>query len=229
MIAGLMMVINKCNAQDTLNNQQWNKDQLFPSKGKASLFISTGIPFFGAGEYSYGFTNKFSVGAIYARSYGQMAPAYGIRFRGIIYSSSDNFRIYGELPILFYPKTTRLESWVLAYPEVMFEKKFSSGLRIALGAGLPGAACADFLLTGHDEAHIISSDTRKSVFTLDGGFMGGVWYTINSGISFPIANKIMFTERFDVVANGVNDGSLHAKNWFYKPQVITFIGLTFAL
>lgn len=125
-----------------------------------------------------------------------------------------------------------MEAWFLAYPDLMLEKRFSSGLQIAVGTGLPGAACADSIFGDDDDdtkAHTTTSETRKSVFTGNGGFMGGIWYTINSGISFPIAHKIMFTERFDVIAHGIQTGDVIAKNWFYNPGVITYFGLTFAL
>ena len=228
-IAGLIISNVKTNGQGSEINQKWNNDNLFPAKGKSSILIATGIPFAGAIEYRYGFSNKFSAGVFYGKILGQKGSGYGLRLRGVLYSSGDNFRIYGELPIVYYPPTKRLESWFILYPTIMFEKRFSSGLRISAGAGLPGAGCMDAVFGGHDEQHEITDETKKSVFTNDGGVMGGIWYTLNSGIAFPISNKIMFTERLDVVANGIKVGDLIAKNWISKPPIIAVIGLSFAL
>lgn len=215
--------IVNCKGQCSGTEQSWNQDQLFPAKGGSNIFIGTGIPFAGIGEYAYGINDKFSAGVFYVKSWESIEYGVGTRLRTVLYTSHSNLRLIAELPVIYYPETSVAEAWALMKPDVMVEKKYNCGVILSAGAGLTAAMCMDALF-GHEKENELTAETNHSVFLPDGSVMGGVWYTINMGITFPVAKRVTFQLRYDYVVNSIEVAGINKRDWFYKPHCIIITG-----
>ena len=127
-------------------------DYLMPQKGTSMVEFYSGLPYVAIGQYSYGFSNVFSVGVIYG--YTPFEKGYGLRMKAIIAQPSESFRINVKSPFIYYPgmKKKDGEPWMAAWPAVNGEWKFKNGSRVWTGVGLMGAACVDeiFPTKGHE-------------------------------------------------------------------------------
>jgi hypothetical protein len=227
------------NSQSQSDSKEFT-DAYFPKKNKTMLTVGTGIPYIGIAEYSYGFTDKFSVGLLAGTT--TIVPGYGLRIKGVLFQKSENFRVFIKAPILYYPKTKDLggEPWVLTWPSLNAEWTLDSGIRISGGIGLVAAACANDLLGiehPHTEPHNISSNhehednshhthavSTKNTMVKQEGFMGDVWNTIQTGMTVPISKKLIFQSEFALVLDG---NKVANEAWVGRYPVIVFLGISY--
>ena len=189
----------------------FHRDHLFPLKGNTMFTLATGVPYVVAAEYTYGVSDRFSVGIVTA--YAPPAPAFGVRLRGILFQENESFRVFARMPILYYPPERTLfcgRPWVLAWPTINAEWKLSHGERLLLGAGVVGASCIHHLL-GH---HI---DEKTAMF--------GVWNTATAGIAIPINDNLMFQAEASAVMSGAK---LAGDDWVAKFPVIAVVGFSYS-
>lgn len=211
-----------------------NGDHLFAEKGKSTLSVATGVPFVFAAEFAYGLSKKFTAGLLFGKIPIPGAQGFGLRLRGILASNDKGMRLYFEMPLVVYPETRKKvrKPWYLAYPNIMLEKKFNSGVRLSTGAGLLIGGCLAPVVQEHDMhsmEHHMMVVTKQCVFGGDGGRMAGLWYSINSGFAVPISRRVMFQQQLNVIAGGIQIADITKKAWLYKPSVIIITGLTFSL
>jgi len=130
-----------------------NHDYLMPQKGKSMVEFYSGLPYVAIGQYSYGFSNRFSIGVIYG--YTPFEKGYGLRMKAIIAQPSESFRINVKSPFIYYPgmKKEDGEPWMAAWPAVNGEWKFKNGSKIWTGVGLMGAACVDVIFPSEGHEH----------------------------------------------------------------------------
>ncbi len=187
----------------------WN-DPLFPAKGSAMVTFSTGVPYIGAGEYAYGFSDRFSVGVLAASA--PPAVALGIRIRASIFEFHDNFRIYLRVPIIYYPPADGLfdgEPWLLAWPVMSAEWKLSSGTRLSVGGGVVRAGCVGSLMGD----------------TMDGDkIMGGIWNTFHLGAAVPLNNRLTFQAEASAVMSGFK---IAGDDWIARFPAIVVLGFSY--
>ena len=228
--ASLQMTAMSLNAQEpTAFN-----DHLFVEKGKSTISVATGVPFVVAAEYAHGFSKKFSAGLLFGKIPIPGAQGFGVRLRGIAASYNNGVRIYFEMPLVVYPETRKKvrKPWYLAYPSIMAEKKFTSGLRLSGGAGLLIGGCLAPVVEEHDmnsHEHHMMVQKKECVFGGNGGRMAGLWYSLNSGMAFPISKRLMFQQSLNVIVSGIEIGTVTKKDWLYKPSVVIITGLTYSL
>jgi len=139
------MIINTASSQG-LQKDKYISDYLFPEKGKSLLTLSTGIPYVAIAEYSYGFTDRFSVGVLAGTT--PSVEGYGIRIKSVLFENDNDSRVYAKIPMLYYPQTKGLggEPWLLTWPVINYEKKLKSGIRFSYGIGVVAAACANDMM-----------------------------------------------------------------------------------
>ena len=195
-------------------------DHLFSSAGRSMVTVATGIPYVGITEYSYGLSDRFTVGAIVGVT--PRVTGYGIRVRGIIRQRDENFRVYLRVPVLYYPQTKDLggEPWVLAWPVLSAEWKLRSGARLSAGGGIVTAACFNSML------HKLGLHSLHEESDEDEGFMGGVWNTLHVGITLPVGESLTFHGEVSAVMSGVK---IAGKDWIGGPPVILVLGFSHSL
>src|SRR6187431_766862 len=90
----------------------FNHDYLMPTKGKSMAEIYSGIPYVAIGQYSYGLSDRFSVGILYG--YTPFVKGYGFRIKAILAQPSESFRINLKAPFIYYPNMEPHDgdSWV---------------------------------------------------------------------------------------------------------------------
>ncbi|MCR9285762.1 MAG: hypothetical protein NXI23_00075 [Bacteroidetes bacterium] len=203
-------------------------DSLFPGKGKSMFTLATGIPYVGIAEYAFGFSDKFAVGLIYGQT--PVTAGYGLRLRAILFQRKDNFKISLRAPIIYYPKRTGIEPWVLTWLSANAEWRLPSGLRFHGGIGAVGVECMDDIwdfvtlkkLSGpehsHEHEHNHESEEENS--------MGKIWNTIQMGFSLPISKKMVFQTEASIVMDGFK---VAGKDWIGGPRTIITIGIAYKL
>jgi len=200
-------------------------DYLMPKKGRSLVAASTGIPYIGILEYAYGFSNRFSVGVMIGRT--PTVNGYGLRLRTVLYRSDRSFRVVAKGPVFYYPKTKGLggEPWALAWPTASAEWKLRSGVRIWVGGGAVVAACVNSMLGSpaehDDEPHDHGSNDHS-----DEGFMGGIWNTLQAGVSVPVGQGLAFQSEVAAVMSGL---SVADNGWIGGPPVILNLGFSYTL
>ena len=204
-------------------------DYLLPEKHKTMITIGTGVPYIGIAEYSYGFTDRFSVGLLVGTT--TIIPGYGIRLKSVLFQNQSNFRIFMKTPILYYPQTKGLggEPWLLTWPSFNAEWLFKSGIRWSAGMGVVAAACANDLF-GIEHPHVKEGahhhdDDSIHMHEEDEGFMGDVWNTIQTNIAVPVGNRFSFQAEVAVVFDGT---SIADEAWVGDVPVIVFLGMSYA-
>lgn len=219
-----------------LNGQtpEYKTDHLFVPKGGSAVSVATGIPFVFAAEYAYGVSKKFTAGLLFGKIPIPGAQGFGLRLRGILASNNKDLRVYFEMPVVVYPETRKKvrKPWYLVYPSIMSEKRFESGMRLSVGAGLLIGGCLVPVVEEHDmnsHEHQMMVVQKQCVFGGDGGRMAGLWYSFNSGLSLPVTSKITFQQQVNVIAGGIEVGEVTKKDWLYKPSVVIITGLTYSL
>ena len=229
----IILVICQLSYAQTDNHRNYALDHLFPKKKNNLITLGTGIPYTGIAEYSYGFTDRFSIGILYGLT--PMVSGYGIRIKNVLHQQSDDFRLYLKTPILYYPKTQDLggEPWFLTWPSFNAEWKFRSGLRFAVGGGIVAAACANDLLglehdheeaEHHDEHAHVHNITPLETDTDPDGFMGDIWNTVQASIAVPIGRRFMIQTELAIVLDGI---SIADEAWVGRYPVILFMGVSY--
>jgi hypothetical protein len=188
-------------------------DYLFPHAGGASASLATGVPLLWIGELSYGFTDRFSVGAVGAATPNVAGihgtAAIGVRPRGVLFTAGP-WRGALLVPVLYYPKVDGFggdrEPWMLARPSLILERRFASGARVTGGVGVIAAACTDSILTLGKEQTM----------------MGGVWETLSAGGAIPISARTELFGELSLVTRGV----VPATDWIGVSPVIGFAGVS---
>ena len=173
-------------------------DPLFPPTGQWMISIATGEPFIGIGEATYGIGDHTAIGGLggaiprvvgISRSLSNgTLPAYGIRVRQE-FLENDNFRLYGRMPIIFYPKSSRSDrqAWFLLWPAAVAEWN-ANWIRYWAVAGIAGKVCAHSL-TGLEQFEEMP---------------GGYTETIGGGASVALAPRFTLSAEASVVTQGFN-------------------------
>ncbi len=192
-------------------------DHLFAGDGKSMVTVSTGIPYVGIAEYAYGVSSKTTIGFMYGQT--PFVEGYGLRIRTIIAEPEDNLRVYFRAPIFYYPKTQSLggEPWFLTWPALNLEYKRDCGRRMWAGIGAIGAVCANSLkhqiFGGHEEGE------------MEMGFEGGLWNTVQVGITQPISEHFVAQAEVGLVMSGLK---VAGSDWVGGPPVVALVALTYA-
>lgn len=199
-------------------------DYLMPQKGKSMVELYTGFPYVAIGQYSYGFSNRFSVGIIYG--YTPFVRGYGLRIKSVIAQPSKSMRIYMKSPLIYYPKmqTGEVDPWVLAWPTMNVEWKLKNGGRVWTGVGLIGAACTEFFFKPKDGHEEYGPDHEPG--TEKDEVMANLWNTFQIGYSKPVSKKLSYVIEIAPVMEGLKikspDGFLDG-----APVIVT-LGLSYS-
>ena len=192
-------------------------DHLFAPKGHSMATISTGIPYVGIAEYAYGISDKTTIGLMYGQT--PLVEAYGIRVRSIVNQLSEQTRIYFRAPIFYYPKTHDMggEPWFLNWPVFNIEYLRDCGRRMWAGVGAIGAVCSHSLgkTLGLEKEHESMGE----------GFRGGIWNTMQIGVTQPIGEHLVAQAEFGLVMSGFK---LAGSDWVGGPPVVLIIGLSYS-
>ena len=199
-------------------------DYLLPAKGKSMMEVYSGIPYVAIGQYTYGFSNRVSVGVVYG--YTPFEKGYGVRLKAVIAQSSESFRLYLKSPFLYYPKTKKGEGdpWILAWPSLNAEWKLKNGTKLWAGAGVLGAGCYDYIFRRESEK--IEQMEKDIPVDEKPPLMAGIWNTFQFGYSKPISRKMSFVAEIAPVMEGFK---LKSKEGFLDtaPVIIT-VGLSYS-
>ena len=202
--------------QKTYCQQEVFDDHLFPAKGAPQLMIGTGVPYLGIAEVAYGFSDRFSAGAIIGRT--PNATGYGVRLRAILYQPNLNFRIYFRSPIFYYAKTKQFgdEPWILTWPVISTEWKLNSKGRFSVGAGFVEAHCIETLFKRKNQ--LGDDETPHEM-----GFQGGFWNTVHMGFAWPINKSILVHTETSLVMKGLQ---IAGDDYVGGPPFIMVLGIT---
>jgi hypothetical protein len=189
-------------------------DPLFNPAGHLSGTFSTGIPYLAIGEIAYGFTDRFTLGAVGGIT--PDSPGAGLRLRAVLFQRRADRVLLSSL-FLYYPasKASSDEPWVLAWPTVLYEHRFGGGASLHAGVGVVGATCTGVIGSllaygnfGHDR-----DDGDK------GGFMGDVWLGGTIGGAVAVARATSLFSDVSVMSQGL----AFDRHWLGTlPVVVTF-------
>lgn len=204
-------------------------DYLFPEKGKSSISFYSGIPYVVIAEFSYGFSEKFSLGLVAGTT--PKVPGIGLRLKAVLFEQDPSFRLHMKMPVFYYLKTQGLggEPWFLSWPSLNSEWKLKSGVRISAGIGLVAAACANDLLGIENHEHATHSHEEHLEFIsheAEEGFMGGLWNTVQVGAAIPLGLRSVLQTEFALVGQGLKIAS---EDWVGGPPVILTFGFSYSL
>ncbi|MEP6793207.1 MAG: hypothetical protein ABJB16_02690 [Saprospiraceae bacterium] len=199
-------------------------DYLMPQKGKSMVEVYTGLPYVAIGQYSYGFSDRFSAGIIYG--YTPFVKGFGFRIKSVIAEPDQSMRISLKSPFIYYPKSEgqNKEPWVLAWPAVNFEWKLKNEAKIWAGAGIMGAACTEYLFKSgshmDEPEHIHTEKMEKDEK------MFAIYNTFQVGYSKPFSQNLSYVIEVAPVMKGFKlkspDGFLDA-----LPVIVT-TGLSYS-
>jgi len=200
----------------------WDHDYLLPAKGKSMLDFYTGVPYVAVGQYSYGFSHRFSAGVFYGHT--PINKGFGLKVKAVLAEPSASFRINLKSTFIYYPHMEYGEgdAWVLGWPAVNTEWKLNNGSRFWTGVGVVGVSCVDMLLKPKEKKSMPSSDGP----VVEGKEMKGVWNTFQFGYSKPISNHSSFLIEVAPIMEGFR---LKSKSGFLDafPVIIT-TGLSYS-
>ncbi len=205
-------------------SSHYGDDYLKPRRGRSLISLNTGIPYIGIGEFSYGVSDRFSVGLLYG--YTPIVLGYGLKIKALVAHPSPTTAILFKAPLLYYPHAKNLggDPWVLAWPSLSFEKKLESGHRIWFGMGAVGASCVDALL-GLKKTNSVNTKTENKSED-EGEIMKAVWNTISVGYSMPWSKRLFGSLEVSPVLKGLK---LAGSDWIAGPPVIITLGLSYTL
>jgi hypothetical protein len=219
-----LMIIISCSCLQEMKGQEkkvFTHDYLMPTKGKSMVEFYSGIPYVAIGQYSYGFSNRFSVGVIYG--YTPIEKGYGLRMKAIIAQPSESFRLNMKSTFIYYPgmKSGENEPWLLAWPTLNGEWKLKNGSRVWTGVGLVGAACVDYIFPSEEHHEPPEPGTMPGKEEEE---MTSLFNTFQFGYSKPLSSKWSFVAEVAPVMEGFK---LKSPNGFLDttPFVVT-LGLT---
>lgn len=187
-------------------------DPLFPRAGGFDAAAASGIPFLALGELSYGFTDRFALGAIAAATPNvgsiEGTMAYGLRPRGVVFASGP-WRSVVTVPVLFYPQVSGFgdrEPWMLARPTLSLERALPGGASVDVTLGVLGVACLEGI------------ETLGKEHTME----GGLWETGGIGGSIPLSRATTLFGEASVITRGVEPAS----DWVGGFPVVAMAGVT---
>lgn len=222
---GLIVFIGLMSFQSLTGQEKiiFNHDYLMPEKGKSMLEFYSGIPYIGIGQYTYGFSNRFSAGVFYGLT--PIAQGYGIRIKAVLAQPSETFRINLKSPFIYYPKMESGEGdpWVLAWPTVNAEWKLKNGARIWTGVGIIGAACTEFIFKPK-EGKVMPAPEGTAMPKTEP--MASLFNTFQFGYSKPVSNRLSYVIEVAPVMKGFK---LKPKSGFLDAiPVIVTAGLSYS-
>jgi hypothetical protein len=186
-------------------------DGLFPEAHHFSATFASGLPFVGAGEVGYGFSDRFALGAMVGLTpdIGSMhgTVGVGLRPRGVVFASGP-WRSVLVAPVLYYPKVEgfgEMDPWMLVQPTLTVERSIGHDASVHAGAGLIAAACMESITTLGKEHDM----------------MGGVWNTATAGGAYRVSSNTTVFGEAGLVLRGV----VPASDWIGGPA-IAFVGVT---
>ncbi|HEX8793631.1 MAG TPA: hypothetical protein VF765_21960 [Polyangiaceae bacterium] len=187
-------------------------DPTLPDAGRVNVAATSGIPFLALGELSYGFTDRFALGAIAAATpnMGSITGtmAFGVRPRGAVFVSGP-WRSVLAVPVLFYPKVDGFggnrEPWMLARPTLSLERELPGGSSVDVVVGVLGVACIDGLVTMGREHTMV----------------GSVWETAGIGASIPLSGRTTLFGEASVITRGVEP----ANDWLGGAPIVGMVGV----
>lgn len=195
-------------------------DYLFPEGGHAALGLASGIPYVGLAEVTYGFSDRFALGAI-----GGATPRVwgaGLRPRLVLWESAP-VRVFAVMPSFYYPVTNgpANEPWVLFYPSARVELQASQSVRLHTGMGIVAAACVNELF-GRDEdqhAHHEALEAGEPMF--------GAWNTLLVGGAWQLGAHYHVHAELALVLEGVR---VAPETWIGgPPPLVAQLGMSFTL
>ncbi len=200
-------------------------DYLMPKKGKSMLELYSGIPYVAIGQYSYGFSDRFSVGILYG--YTPEVLGYGLRIKAVIAQPSESVRIYLKTPLIYYPKMSAAEPepWALAWPTINVEWKLKNEARVWAGMGLLGAACMDYLL-GSEEM-IAGEDPYPGTMMKKEEAEAALYNTIQIGYSKPLSNRLSWQVEVAPIMKGLK--FTNPKGLINNIPVVVTLGMSYSL
>ncbi len=205
------------------SNKQIVPDYLMPSNGKSAISVCSGIPYVGIAEYSYGISEKFSLGVIFGTT--PVLIGYGLRVKAVLYQRSDDFRVVMKTPLIYYPKTKDLggDPWILAWPSANAEWKFENGARVWTGIGIVGAACVNYLFGIEKDHHSENHNDPNHLMESD-KVMADLWGTLSIGYSDRLSSNISYM--IEVAPVFKQFKLANPINWIGGPPVILTFGVT---
>jgi hypothetical protein len=200
-------------------------DYLMPAKGKSMLELYSGIPYLAIGQYSYGFSSRFSVGIFCGRT--PAVVGIGLRIKSVIVQPSNSMRVIFKSPLVYYPKMKGLDSWVLAWPSLNVEWKLKNEARVWTGVGVIGAACTEYLFGSKMKKTVSDPENPSAGPGMKKEPMSELWNSIQFGYSKPISNKCSYVIEVAPLMKGFKFATPHGL--VHDLPAIVTLGLSFSL
>jgi hypothetical protein len=194
-----------------------DNDFLFPGNGNVSLTATTGLPFAALGEVSVGAGDSFAAGVLVTGGPFLGGLATGVNPRVDMYHFGP-MRLVLEAPIIWYPKLSTADNWIVARPDVRLEGHVGAfrihGSLGAMAAKMVGAPAVNGPIAAYGGGGLPSGVQH-----------GSVWNTAGGGVALALSPKTsVFAEGF-VILRGVE---LAGPEWFDFP-LGTFFGVSTTL
>jgi hypothetical protein len=205
----IILVVTSIIGVSAQEQEKNDHDYLMAQRGKSMLELYSGIPYVAIGQYSYGFSDRFSLGIIYG--YTPFVRGYGLRMKAVIAEPSQSIRIYLKSPFIYYPKKRGNEKdpWVLAWPTLNVEFKLKNNARIWTGFGVIGAACTEYLLGTEEAKEMPDEEIQPAITMAKDEPMAELWNTFQIGYSKPVSNKLSFILEIAPVMKGLKFTTPH--------------------
>jgi hypothetical protein len=189
---------------------------LFPGAGRASVALSTGVPFWVMSELSIGLGDHAAVGVLAGAT--PEVSGFGLRPRAELVLS-ERWSLLGIASGVYYPPSASSRPWWLVRPSALLERRFGWG-DVAWGGGAIAAATHDALFgarSGH--ADVVSPYPTSATQ----GFDSGLWLTANALATLRLSRSThLFVDGALVFDTSF---ALAGRDWVGGPPVIAFIGV----
>lgn len=206
-------------ASDDLGAHGAETNALFPGAGRASVALSTGVPFWVMSELSIGIGDHAAVGLLAGAT--PQVSGFGLRPRGELVIS-EQWSVLGVASALYYPPSAGSRQWWLVRPSALLERHASWGT-VALGGGAVAAATQDALFGTHEHAAVVSPYPSNAPQHFDHGF----WLTANALVTLRVSRSThLFCDGALVL--DTNFG-VAGRDWVGGPPLIAFLGVETAL
>jgi len=197
-----------------------SREALFPGAGRASVALSTGVPFWVMGELSFGVGEHAAIGILAGAT--PKVSGFGLRPRAEL-PLADTWSLLGVTSALYYPPSGMSREWWLVRPSLLVNRRLG-GASLAVGAGAVAAATSDKLF-GSAEAHPAATSPYPS--SQPRRFDSGAWLTANVIASVRLSKATHFLLDGALVFD--RHLSLALDGWVGGPPAIVFLGVETAL